>query len=583
VIFQPAAGATVTLANSTLTVSGAHVEFHDLQMSRAGCTNTRVAPPCPQLVVQFPAHDVLVDSFQASRFSITGAYNVTIRNSDFGSSWDNQGVIHATTAGNRPHDITLVNDAVHDQWNSSACKAQAGCVSAHHIGCGPTINDAYNVLEDHMRFSNCEDLGQLVKPYRFANQNITIQNSSFGASHGTYSLGLANVAATPEQGLHIRNNTFAKGISVTQGIRYPNSDLTGNVVPSLVCSVLASDGFTLSNNATSAGGAVLCGAGNQPAPTPMPPPPPGTSPPPPPPPSSPPSGGGGSTTGVSQATCSGGACTNGTAPSTTVDHVVIASGNFSYYTPNGLTGKAPVLFELGGGGNCGSISFVWGNLAWQAALNSHRYMAVVLACPNGSSWDHAEDSSRPASGTDTAYIAAVANYVCAHTFNGVTPDCSRLYLTSGSSGGHETRAVMCSATTVGLFRGVSIVSAGAYTSDFVTGKCFSQSDKTIFVQYMGGASSMDPYLDNPSLGIMGFVGTVAWTASYLGCNATPSKTVVGTVTFANYAGCGYGKSPQFQSVFVANGGHSYPGLDSALGRPGWTAQQAATFFDGTTT
>jgi poly(3-hydroxybutyrate) depolymerase len=300
--------------------------------------------------------------------------------------------------------------------------------------------------------------------------------------------------------------------------------------------------------------------------------PPSTSPP-------PPTSG---TTGASHATCSGGTCTNGTAPSATVNHVVITSGNFSYYTPSGLTGTAPVVFELGGGGNCGSISFVWGNLAWQAALDSHKYMAVVLACPNGSSWDHAEDSSRPASGADTNYIAAVANYVCTHTFNGVTPDCNLLYLTGGSSGGHETRAVMCSATTAGLFRAVSIVSAGAYTSDFVTGKCFAQSDKTIFVQYMGGTSSMDPYLDNTSLGIMGFVKTAAWTASYLGCNATPSKTVIGNVTFANYGGCGYGTSPQFQSVLVANGGHSYPGLDSALGRSGWTANQAATFFDGTT-
>jgi hypothetical protein len=73
-----------------------------------------------------------------------------------------------------------------------------------------------------------------------------------------------------------------------------------------------------------------------------------------------------------------------------------------------------------------------------------------------------------------------------------------------------------------------------------------------------------------------------YTASYLGCNATPTNTVTGIVTIGNYGGCGYGTSPQFQSVFVAHGGHSYPGLDGTMGQPGWTAKQAATFFDGTT-
>jgi hypothetical protein len=73
-----------------------------------------------------------------------------------------------------------------------------------------------------------------------------------------------------------------------------------------------------------------------------------------------------------------------------------------------------------------------------------------------------------------------------------------------------------------------------------------------------------------------------YTASYLGCNATPTNTVTGIVTIGNHGGCGYGTSPQFQSVFVSHGGHSYRGLDGTMGQPGWTAKQAATFFDGTT-
>jgi hypothetical protein len=248
VIFQPAPGATVLLANSTLTISGAHVEFHHLQMDKSGCANVKVAPPCPQLVIQYPAHDVVIDGLQSSRFFITGAHHVTVMNSDFGPSWDNHGIIHADTAGNRPHDITLLNSAVHDHWNSSACKAQAGCKTANHQGCGPTINDAYNVLEDGMRFFNCEDLGQLVKPYKFPNQNITIQNSYFGASNGFYSLSLTSNAAMPNQGLVIRNNVFTKGVSISAGIRYPNSVFSGNTLPGAACGALVSSGWVLSGN-----------------------------------------------------------------------------------------------------------------------------------------------------------------------------------------------------------------------------------------------------------------------------------------------------------------------------------------------
>jgi hypothetical protein len=278
VIFRPAAGATVTLANSALTITGAHVEFHNLRMDQTTCIDGPVAPACPQLVIQYPAHDVLVDGLQASRFYITGGSFVTIQNSDFGPSWDNHGIIHADTAGHRPHDIALTNTTVHDHWNTTACKSSGACIVAHHQGCGPTLNDAYNVVETGMRFINCQDLGQLVKPYKFANQNITIQNSYFGANGGYYSLDLTSNATTPNQGIHIRNNTFSKGVSVTQGIPYPNSDFTGNIVPTLFCSILVSGGWTVANNSPTAGGNSVCGSGSGPAPTPTPTPTPGPTP-----------------------------------------------------------------------------------------------------------------------------------------------------------------------------------------------------------------------------------------------------------------------------------------------------------------
>jgi hypothetical protein len=261
VVFRAAAGATPTLPNSSFTISGSHVEFHQLTMDQTGCANVSVAPPCPQLVIQAPAHHVVIDGFHASRFFITGAYNVTVRDSDFGPSWDNHGIIHADTAGNRPHDIVLSNVAVHDHLNTDACKAQAGCIGAHHQGCGPTLNDSYNVLEDRMRFYNCQDLGQLVKPFRFANNNITIQNSWFGPNGGFYSLDLTSNAKLPNTGLHIRNNTFTKGISASRGIPYRDSDLTGNIVRSVSCPSLLSAGWTVSYNLV--GGTTPCGRGGR--------------------------------------------------------------------------------------------------------------------------------------------------------------------------------------------------------------------------------------------------------------------------------------------------------------------------------
>ncbi len=230
VVFRPALGATVTLANSALTIAGAHVELHGIAMDQTGCAPTQIAPPCPDVVVASGAHDVVIDGFHASRFYITGAYNITVENSDFGPAYDFHGIIHADTAGNRPHNILLLNVTIHDHWNSDACKATAGCISAHHQGCGPTLNDSYNVVEERLRWYNCEDLAQLIKSYKFANENITIENSVFGASSGFYSLMVDATSALPSAGIHIRYNTFAKGVSVS---RFPsaNSDFVGNVMP----------------------------------------------------------------------------------------------------------------------------------------------------------------------------------------------------------------------------------------------------------------------------------------------------------------------------------------------------------------
>jgi hypothetical protein len=134
-------------------------------------------------------------------------------------------------------------------------------MAAHHQGCGPTINDAYNVVEDGMRFYNCEDLGQLVKPYKFPNQNITIKNSFFGASNGFYSLSLTSFPSMPNQGLQILNNVFTKGVSITAGTYYAGSTFSGNTVPGLLCSAFLSSGWQLGSNNGGSGAQCAGGTG----------------------------------------------------------------------------------------------------------------------------------------------------------------------------------------------------------------------------------------------------------------------------------------------------------------------------------
>lgn len=332
------------------------------------------------------------------------------------------------------------------------------------------------------------------------------------------------------------------------------------------------------------------------------------------------SGGGSVSTGSSLATCSSpNPCTAGTLPTLSVNHVNMgacssyASCDFSYYVPSGLTGTAPAVFVAGGGGNCNTPGGLnWrdpsqtpADTGWPPVADTHKYIGIALVCKgSGTVWDHSEDQNPGSDGVDTDYVAAVESYVCSHTFGGVTPDCpgvttptGRLYFTGGSSGGHMARAVMCSTATASLFRAVSIVSASAYeiTGDGVNGTvgtCFSQAYKNLFVQYMGGTSTSDPYLTSPAQ-FLGFVKTVAWTASYFGCGTTPADTP-GTInghsyTVSNYTNCGYGSTSdskrQFQDVFVNCSAHSYPNIDggSCASTPGWMAGNAASFFDGTTT
>jgi hypothetical protein len=261
VIFKPVSGcSSVKLPNTGWSIGGSHVEFHGVTMDQTGCTVSASAPnpPCPSFAVKSGAHDVVMDGIKASRFYITGAFNVTVQNSDFGPSYDSHGIIHADSAGNRPHDILLDNISVHDHWNTTICKGKSGCVGSNHMGCGPTINDSYRLTVNRSRFFNCEDLGMLIKPYKFPNDNITLSNNWFGPVNGPRALSLTASTSQPNTNLHILNNTFAMGVSVTSGVQYKGSEFIGNLGSVGPCSALQAGGFTLSDNVVS--GSTSCGS-----------------------------------------------------------------------------------------------------------------------------------------------------------------------------------------------------------------------------------------------------------------------------------------------------------------------------------
>jgi hypothetical protein len=236
-------------------INASHLEVVGIGADFAACVTTSVAPPCPAIAI-VGGTDVVLRRVRFARFFVY-ASNVQILSSDFGPSYDNHGIIGAPT-----RDLVVADTVIHDQWNSQACKAAPGCLSRNHMGCG-TINDSTNVTFARNRIYNCEDLALLVKPYRGSNQNIRFENNVFGPVGGfrAVSLSVTNPAQRQNNGIHFLYNTFLKGISVSRGITYPNSEAIGNLGNLGSCTGLESGGFTLGYNVVF--GSTPCGANSK--------------------------------------------------------------------------------------------------------------------------------------------------------------------------------------------------------------------------------------------------------------------------------------------------------------------------------
>jgi hypothetical protein len=162
-------------------------------------------------------HNISVDNVNVannfmSKMYVTSAHDVTVKNANFGPSYDFHGIVHCATIcppTARPYNITLQHVFVHDHTNSVGCLANSICLSAHHMGCGPTFNDAYNIMLDGYQADNCQtSTGMLFKSNQYGLHDVTMQNSWFGTCGTGVQLDDTNSSTKRFSNFHFYNNTF---------------------------------------------------------------------------------------------------------------------------------------------------------------------------------------------------------------------------------------------------------------------------------------------------------------------------------------------------------------------------------------
>ncbi len=228
VVFSSADGTQgcVTLPNVNWTISGPHVEFHHFKMDQTVCVDspTISVPNCPEVIIQTNttngttgAHDVVVDDVQASIPVIAGGvYNISLTHDDFGPAYDSHGLLHChgsvSPCTSVPHDILIQDTAVHDFYNTTACKNDipAGCLSSNHQGCAMTVNSGYNIVFNRTRWYNCQDLQFYIHPANGTGiHDVTLENSFIGDSLSGFGPQFYN---DPVSGgywnIRVLNNTF---------------------------------------------------------------------------------------------------------------------------------------------------------------------------------------------------------------------------------------------------------------------------------------------------------------------------------------------------------------------------------------
>jgi poly(3-hydroxybutyrate) depolymerase len=253
------------------------------------------------------------------------------------------------------------------------------------------------------------------------------------------------------------------------------------------------------------------------------------------------------------------------------------------------TNKPPAMIIAPGSGSCSNNAEIHTHSRWDDEAAIGRFVVALATYPIASGcprngWLHPLiDVPNPGSGqpSDSPYLAAVV----ADLVNNQNVDPNRIYFTGGSSGGAEAWSIMCDDSINLLFRGVASVSNtmgvlanGAGTSPVNGSERCAPTHHSTFAYLVSGPNDNQasynpvglpptgpPYTHYGS----GFDETRRFVAGLLGCNASPTATLVGNTprnTNYQYGSCGFGvPGDQFVAVNLVNGGHTYLCQDSEVG------------------
>ncbi len=263
-------------------------------------------------------------------------------------------------------------------------------------------------------------------------------------------------------------------------------------------------------------------------------------------------------------------------------------------------GSPAAIFSLvGGGGDCGGAKLGTDFTDSKIAAAAVTYkMVVVMLQPEdcnvsghrngwegssiqcGGSPSVCPETAYTGSPTDMPYIKAAVAWACSGAGVAILHlDCTRLYLTGGSSGGGFARAVQCdnvtSPSNSTLFRGFAWVSnePNAVKPGGTSGICPNSNKSAFTFLVVGKSSGSDATTVDLSLSdhlILSFDHTRTWWSGYLNGCAAAVHTTVGTPSASNdvydYT-CTGATTPLFHAAFITGGGHSYCNLDDTRGTP----------------
>jgi hypothetical protein len=222
VVFAPATGAVVTLANA-VHLSARHLELRRMRFA-AALTVDAGAQDLTLRDNTLKRFDIISSGARAPRdISLIGgsvgpAVNLSSRIASDGTS---------TTAS--PTNIVIDRVSFHDFTASAGSGAHVECLQVWAAD-GLTIRNS--------KFRNCEVfdvfLQKLPGGAAPTPSNIVIENNFFDCCRsGFFSIRLADHAGTSWRNVTIRNNSSDKAINLDGGVPYSNVKVVGNIAPKL--------------------------------------------------------------------------------------------------------------------------------------------------------------------------------------------------------------------------------------------------------------------------------------------------------------------------------------------------------------